>query len=322
MSTERDISLLLGTGGGFFAAAQSPTPATTTGFLSILPKYGIKDIDTAAVYPGGKSGRSEELLGTIKASSKFTIDTKVMVTGGHGPGAGMGDLSRESVLKSWKTSCGRLGVKRVRTLYCHRPDDGTPLVETAAVFNELYKQGAFEHWGVSNYPTATLQDLLKVCEENNFIRPTVYQGMYNVLCRHAEKSLFPILQEHNITYNVYSPTAGGLFASTPSSRYQEHNPGAANWIGMYKGSSKLDEGIDKVRKIAGENGIEAMELALRWAVHDSPLRMGDGVILGARNEEQLVQNLEWIDKGRLPEGVKEILDEIWGDVEDVAPGRV
>lgn len=91
---------------------------------------------------------------------------------------------------------------------------------------------------------------------------------------------------------------------------------------MYKGSSKLDEGIDKVRKIAGENGIEAMELALRWAVHDSPLRMGDGVILGARNEEQLVQNLEWIDKGRLPEGVKEILDEIWGDVEDVAPGRV
>lgn len=145
MSTEREISLLLGTGGGFFAAAHSPTPETTKNFLSILQKYGFKDIDTAAVYPGGKSGRSEELLGAINASSSFTIDTKIMVTGGHGPGAGKGDLSRESVLKSWKTSCERLGVKKVRTLYCHRPDDGTPLVETAAVFDELHKQGAFEH---------------------------------------------------------------------------------------------------------------------------------------------------------------------------------
>lgn len=145
MSAEREISLLLGTGGGFFAAAQSPTAETTTKFLSILHKYDIKDIDTAAVYPGGNSGRSEELLGAIEASLSFTIDTKIMVTGGHGPGAGKGDLSRESVLKSWETSCERLGIEKVRTLYCHRPDDGTPLVETAAVFDELYRQGAFEH---------------------------------------------------------------------------------------------------------------------------------------------------------------------------------
>lgn len=91
---------------------------------------------------------------------------------------------------------------------------------------------------------------------------------------------------------------------------------------MYKGKSKLDEGIEKVRKIAEENGIEAMELALRWAVHHSPLRKDDGVILGARNEEQLVQNLEWIKKGTLPDGVKEKLDEIWEEVKDVAPGQV
>lgn len=146
--------------------------------------------------------------------------------------------------------------------------------------------------------------------------------MYNILCRHADNSLFPLLSKHNIVYNVYSPTAGGLFASTPSSRYQLQNPGAANWIGMYKGKSKLDEGIERARKIAEENGMDAMELALRWAVHDSPLRKGDGVILGARNEEQLVQNLEWIKMGKLTDGVKEKLDEVWEDVKDVAPGEV
>ncbi|TID15725.1 Aldo/keto reductase [Venturia nashicola] len=111
------------------------------------------------------------------------------------------------------------------------------------------------------------------------------------------------------TFNFYSPTgrAGGLLASTPSSRYQEHNPGIANWIGMYKGKSKLDEGVDSVR---------------RWAVHDSPLRKSDGIVLGARSKGQLVQNLERIKKGGLPDGVKEILDEIWDHVKIVAPGLV
>jgi aflatoxin B1 aldehyde reductase len=147
MSSSREISLLLGTGGGFFAAAHTPTPESTSEFLSLLPKYGINQIDTAAVYPGGKSGRSETLLGAVKVSEKFIIDTKIMVTGGHEPGAGKGDLSRESVLESFRISLERLGVEKVRTLYCHRPDFGTSLVETAGVFNELYKQGKFEHVG-------------------------------------------------------------------------------------------------------------------------------------------------------------------------------
>jgi aflatoxin B1 aldehyde reductase len=145
MSSERHISLLLGTGGGFFAAAHNPTKESTQEFLSLLPKYAITELDTAAVYPGGKSGRSETLLGAVKASENFIIDTKIMVTGGHEPGAGNGDLSRASVLESFKISCERLGVEKVRTLYCHRPDYGTPLVETAAVFDELYRQGKFKH---------------------------------------------------------------------------------------------------------------------------------------------------------------------------------
>lgn len=146
--------------------------------------------------------------------------------------------------------------------------------------------------------------------------------MYNLLCRHAERKLFPLLEEYSIAYNVYSPTAGGLFASTTSSRYTENNPGSANWIGMYKGKSKLDEAIEKIREIADDNCVSAMELALRWAVHNAPLRKGDGVILGARNEEQLTQNLEWIKKGKLPDDVTEKLDRIWEDVKDVAPGKV
>jgi aryl-alcohol dehydrogenase-like predicted oxidoreductase len=154
MSTERGISLLVGSGGGFFAMSTNPTPESTKQFLSFLPKYNIKEIDTAAVYPSGTPGNSEKLLGLVHAAKDFIIDTKIMVKMGSKPpgpdskppsDGEKGELSREKVLESFNTSLERLGVEKVRTLYCHRPDPETPLEETAGIFNELYEQGKFEH---------------------------------------------------------------------------------------------------------------------------------------------------------------------------------
>jgi aryl-alcohol dehydrogenase-like predicted oxidoreductase len=91
---------------------------------------------------------------------------------------------------------------------------------------------------------------------------------------------------------------------------------------MYKSNPKMGEATERIAKIAEENGISAIELALRWVVHDSPLKRGDGVILGARNEDQLTANVGAIGKGRLPDGVAKELDQIWEGVADVAPGEV
>jgi aflatoxin B1 aldehyde reductase len=91
---------------------------------------------------------------------------------------------------------------------------------------------------------------------------------------------------------------------------------------MYKEKPKMGEAVEKVFKIADENGISAIELTLRWAVHHAPLRKGDGVILGARNEEQLTENIGAIRKGKLPDSAVKELDGLWATVEDVAPGEV
>jgi aryl-alcohol dehydrogenase-like predicted oxidoreductase len=105
MSSSRDITLIFGTGGGFFAAAQNPSTESTAEFLALLTKYGIREIDTAAVYPGGKSGQSETLLGAAHASDNFILDTKIMVHGAHtADGGEKGELSREKVLESFKIS--------------------------------------------------------------------------------------------------------------------------------------------------------------------------------------------------------------------------
>jgi hypothetical protein len=138
---------------------------------------------------------------------------------------------------------------------------------------------------------------------------------------HSTEFHAPLAHTHELT--TCSPIAGGLFSATPTSRYTVGaNPSASNWINLYKGDEKMKEATAQVAKIAEENGISAIELALRWVVHNSPLRKGDGVILGARTEEQLSGNVGAIAKGSLPDGVVKQLDEIWEGVVDVAPGAV
>lgn len=89
---------------------------------------------------------------------------------------------------------------------------------------------------------------------------------------------------------------------------------------MYKGDPKMNDAVEKIVALASENGIGAMELALRWVVHDSPLKEGDGVLFGASREEQVRENIGWIEKGGLEKSIVEKLDGIWEGVRDVAPG--
>jgi aflatoxin B1 aldehyde reductase len=39
-----------------------------------------------------------------------------------------------------------------------------------------------------------------ICEANGYVKPTVYQGMYNVVFRRSEENLFPLLRKHNCAF--------------------------------------------------------------------------------------------------------------------------
>lgn len=160
MSSPKDISLLVGTGGssGIFA---SPTVLTVSSFLSALSSHGITQIDTAAVYPGLNPGGSEQILGECHASENFAIDTKILITGLGTENMAKGSLSRENIKKSLKGSLERLRVESVRTLYCHTPDLVTALKETAETMDELWREGKFERVCFS-FPTAVLYSSLDV----------------------------------------------------------------------------------------------------------------------------------------------------------------
>jgi len=84
----------------------------------------------------------------------------------------------------------------------------------------------------------------------------------------------------------------------------------------------LKEGLESIINVSEKNDITQMEACLRWVVHHSPLRKGDGVILGVRNKQQLEENVASIRRGPLPVELIKCFEDVWESVQDVAPGEI
>lgn len=141
-------------------------PGALDEVFKIMKEGGCEIIDTAALY-----GDSERLLGEAGAGSKFIIDTKAK--GGFG---GKGYATKEKVIEEGTNSKKLLG--NVDIFYLHAQDDDTPIEETFAGFNEMYKQGFFKRLGISNVKPADVQKIYDMCKEKGYPTPSVYQGQF------------------------------------------------------------------------------------------------------------------------------------------------
>ena len=149
----------INTGRAFERADQLPK------LFEILDAGGCTNIDTATLY-----GASEKLLGESNAGKRFTIDTKTQ--GGFVPGKG----SKENVIKEAENSQKLLGCT-VDVFYIHAPDmENTPLEETLAGIDEVWKSGFFKRFGLSNFKAEDVQKVYDICKEKGYPLPSVYQG--------------------------------------------------------------------------------------------------------------------------------------------------
>lgn len=196
------------------------TPQDVTELLQRLKDAGIKELDTAARYPAIKFGASEQLLGEVGAAAQgFAVDTKILVLSADGNGSLEPAKIEESATKSYEAL--QMGGEKLNVLYCHAPDFQTPLEDQAATLDALHKKGTFDKvnfWpepqilalfptnraklGVSNWPEDMLDQFIAICDSKGYVKPTVYQGLYNLICR-GHDSLFPALRKHGIVYNAY-----------------------------------------------------------------------------------------------------------------------
>ncbi|KAI1345459.1 putative oxidoreductase [Xylaria sp. FL0043] len=286
--------------------------------LRTLQDLGISHLDTGARYPPLNRGRSEKLLGEARELSRdFVIDTKVYTDAQKD---GSGDLTREAISKSVDGSLQRLRrPEGVNVLYIHRADPVTPLEEQIQGFAEQIAKDYCKTWGVSNVPLEMLEQMLHLCEQNRWPKPSYYQGTYNVISRSMETKLWPILQAHNIRFVAYWAVAAGFLTGNfvngqhAGTRMGDDNPLGKQLQRMY-GSEDV---LNAVKKFDGETralGLTPLEVAIRWIFHHSKLGDGDCVLLGASKVEQIVENVSFVRKGPLADHVLPLVEELWDGV--------
>lgn len=206
--------------------------------------------------------------------------------------------------------------------FLHGPDRKVPLQDTLEGINRLHKMGKFRRFGLSNFPPHEVIEVIRIAQENDFVQPSVYEGLYNAANRKAETELFPILRKHKISFYAYSPIAGGFLAKT--SREVIAGKGRFNkdlgffgqlYNGLYNNPLYLHF-LDGFSRIAVENGISQAELAHRWVVYHSHLdaEKGDAIIIGARFGEQLNATVDWLKKGPLDKTLSQSLDALWSSI--------
>jgi aflatoxin B1 aldehyde reductase len=214
----------------------------------------------------------------------------------------------------------------VEIFYLHAPDRSLPFTEPLKKLNELHKKGKFVQLGLSNFTAFEVAEICMHCKYNNWVRPTVYQGMYNAITRSIETELIPVCRRYGLDIVVYNPIAGGLFSGKYTSMTKDSLPDdgrfsdsgnakvAANYRTRYFKDATF-EALRIIEPVVKAHNLTLLETAFRWMVHHSGLNIkdggDDGIIIGISSEQQLVQNLDDIEKGPLPEEVLEALDEAW-----------
>jgi len=318
---EKPVEVVFGTAGfGYDATAGLQTVSDKNVLQSMLDefkKHGHKLLDSARIYG---SGTTETILSDVGYEAQgFIMATKV-------PGRTPGCQSAENVQKYVELSLQALKTNKVDILYLHSPDRATPFEETYKAIDEEYKKGRFQRFGISNFSVEDVKQFIKIAEEKGYVKPTVYQGQYNLVVRGGEEQLFPLLKKHGISFYAFSPIAGGFLvdSSKPENAVGRFDPNVT--LGqMYRKKYYKEshfKALEVLKEVGKKHNFTVSEIALRWLAHHSQLKGtdGDAIIVGGSKLDRLQPALADLEKPALPADVLKAIDEVWEIVKgDAAP---
>jgi aflatoxin B1 aldehyde reductase len=182
---------------------------------------------------------------------------------------------------------------------------------------DISHRGKFVQLGLSNFTAFEVAEVVMHCKYNGWIRPTIYQGMYNAITRSLEHELIPACKRYGLDVVVYNPLAGGLFSGKYKTKDIPKEGRYSDSVGrmgeMYRKRYFKDstfEALQIIEPVVEKHGLTMVETALRWIVNHSALNIKDGtdgVIIGVSSLGQLDENLKDCEKGPLPEEVLQAL---------------
>jgi aryl-alcohol dehydrogenase-like predicted oxidoreductase len=264
--------------------------------LSDYAAAGGNLIDTADVYT---AGASEEIIGRWLARNPAERDRMALASKGRFPmGEGVNDvgLSRRHLRLALEASLSRLGVDHLDLYQVHSWDPVTPLEETLGFLDDAVRQGKIGYYGFSNYTGWQLTKAVMIARQRGYSLPVTLQPQYSLLVREIEAEIVPAVLDARMGMLPWSPLGGGWLtgkysrdtAPTGATRLGE-NPqrGMESWE-KRNAEERTWRIIDTVTGIAGERGVNASHIALAWVAAKAGVT---SVILGARTQEQLADNL-------------------------------
>jgi aryl-alcohol dehydrogenase-like predicted oxidoreductase len=277
-----------GGGNDFFKAWGSTDAGGASRLIDVCLDHGISMFDSADVY---SAGLAETILGeAIKGKrDRLLISTKATFPLGDGPND-FGS-SRQHLISAVDGALQRLGVDHIDLFQLHGQDYNTPVEETLAVLDQLVRAGKIRYIGCSNFSGWHLMKSLAVSERYGYPRYVGHQAYYSLLNRDYEWELMPLGLDQGVGAMIWSPLGWGKLTGKIR-RGQAAQPGTrAHDIagtGPRFEEERLFRIVDALDIVAKETAKTIPQVALNWLLQRPTVA---NVIVGARNEQQLVENI-------------------------------
>ncbi len=289
--------------GRFFSALGDTGVEEASRMVDICLEAGVNLFDAADVY---SDGACEEVLGAaIKGRrDRLILTTKMGLALGSGPNES--GCSRQRLHRSVEGALQRLGTDYIDVLQLHGFDGHTPIEEVLSTMDALVRDGKVRYVGVSNFTGWQLMKSLGIADNHGWPRYISHQVHYSLLTRDYEWDLMPLAHDQNVGAMVWSPLAWGRLAGKVR-RNQPAPEGSrldtvAHW-GLPVDEELMYNVIDVLDEIAAETGKSLAQISLNWLLRRPTVAT---VILGARTEEQLRDNLGAVGWELTPEQVQRL----------------
>ncbi|MGX5820977.1 aldo/keto reductase [Chitinophaga lutea] len=280
-----------GGSGDFFKAWGNTQADEAARMIDICIEAGVNLIDTADIY---SQGLSEDILGQAIAGKrdKLLLSTKATFPFGKGPNSQ--GSSRYRLLRQVEDSLRRLQTDYIDIYHMHGFDGNTPVEETLRTLDDLIQSGKVRYIAASNFSGWHLMKSLAVSEKYGWNRYVAHQVYYSLANREYEWELMPLGIDQKVGAIVWSPLAAGRLGG----KFRRSNPVPPESRVAQGGSPIPEEAlredifyntIDALDAVAAETGKTVAQVAINWLLQRPTV---SSIIIGARNEQQLRQNLD------------------------------
>ncbi|MEU6565016.1 aldo/keto reductase [Nocardia nova] len=297
------LSFGAGTFGGrgeLFGAWGDTDAAQARRMVDVALDAGVTMFDTADVY---SDGASEEVLGQAIRGRRDRVLLSTKASLPTGPGPADGGSGRSRLITAVEAALRRLGTDYLDLFQLHAFDAATPVEEVLSALGDLVRAGKIRYVGASNFAGWQLMKSLAAADRGGHPRYVAHQVYYSLVGRDYEWELMPLGHDQGVGAMVWSPLGWGRLTGRVR-RGQPLPEGSRLHRTAAAGPPVRDEllydVVDVLDEIAAETGKSVPQIALNWLLSRPTVTT---VIVGARNEEQLRQNLGavgWqLDAGQL-----------------------